>query len=129
MSASDNVRTLETAQQSEAQLSLYSHWLDPTRTVILALGDDIIAERDTLTEYALVGGNSMSKSVTSLAVGLALCNGNIQSLDDSAQVYAHELEGTTRGQTTIRQLLMMSSAHIQLALASTDIQMKRCVTK
>lgn len=107
--ASDNVRTLETAQQSEAQLSLYNHWLDPTRTVILALGDEIIAERDTLTDDALVGGNSMSKSVTSLAVGLALCNGDIQSLDDPAQIYAQELEGTTWGQSTIRQLLMMSS--------------------
>lgn len=106
---STNIRILETEQQSEAQLRIFNYWLDPTRVVILAQGNKIIAERNLLPQDAIVGGNSMSKSVTSLAVGLALCRGDIIDINDEAQEYAPELYGTTWGASTVRQLLMMSS--------------------
>ena len=53
--------------------------------------------------------NSMSKSITSLAVGLALQDGKIASLDDRASRYVTELAGHGYGDATIRQLLRMSS--------------------
>lgn len=53
--------------------------------------------------------NSMAKSITSLAVSLALEEGKIKSLDDRANAYAPKLAGTLYGETTIRNLLRMAS--------------------
>ncbi|MDB5764486.1 MAG: serine hydrolase [Herminiimonas sp.] len=53
--------------------------------------------------------NSMAKSITSLAVGIALQEGKIKSLDDRADRYAPKLAGTLYGETTIRNLLRMAS--------------------
>ena len=53
--------------------------------------------------------NSMAKTITAMAVGLALREGSIKSLDDRADVYAPKLAGTIYGETTIRNLLRMSS--------------------
>lgn len=53
--------------------------------------------------------NSMAKSVTSLAVGLALQDGRIGSLDDKAARYLPELADHAYGQTPLRALLRMSS--------------------
>ena len=52
---------------------------------------------------------SMAKSVTSLLVGIALERGVIASLDDRADKYARELAGSAYGETTVRNLLRMSS--------------------
>ena len=53
--------------------------------------------------------NSMAKTITSMAIGLALREGRIQSLDERADQYAPTLAGTLYGETTIRNLLRMSS--------------------
>jgi CubicO group peptidase (beta-lactamase class C family) len=53
--------------------------------------------------------NSMAKSIVSLAVGIALQEGKIASLDDRADKYALKMAGTLYGETTIRNLLRMSS--------------------
>jgi CubicO group peptidase (beta-lactamase class C family) len=53
--------------------------------------------------------HSMAKSITSLAVGFALDEGRIASLDDRADKYAPGLRGTLYGETTIRNLLRMAS--------------------
>lgn len=52
---------------------------------------------------------SMTKSLTSLAVGEALCAGKIKSLDDAAQIYVPALDGTPYGKASIRQLLTYTS--------------------
>ena len=52
---------------------------------------------------------SMAKSITSLAVGIALRDGKIRSLDDRADHYASNLSGTLLGETSIRNLLRMAS--------------------
>ena len=59
---------------------------------------------------SLLKGNSMSKSIVSVAVGTALCNGTISSLDDKASCYSKSLAGTAYGEASIRQLLMMASS-------------------
>lgn len=53
--------------------------------------------------------NSMAKTITAVAVGIALKEGRIRSLDDRAEVYATELAGTLYGSTSVRHLLRMSS--------------------
>ena len=52
---------------------------------------------------------SMAKSVIGLLVGIALHEGRIRSLDDLAREYVPELAGNPYGETTIRNLLAMSS--------------------
>lgn len=57
---------------------------------------------------------SMAKSIVSLAVGIAQHEGKIASLDERADKYAPGLAGTLYGETTIRNLLRMSSgAHFE----------------
>ena len=53
--------------------------------------------------------NSMAKSLVSLAVGFALSEGKIHSLDDTAAAYVPELKGYAYGETRIRNLLRMAS--------------------
>lgn len=57
---------------------------------------------------------SMAKSVTSLLVGICVDKGLIASLDDVAEKYVPALQNTLHGQTTLRNLMNMSSgANIQ----------------
>lgn len=53
--------------------------------------------------------NSMAKSITAIAVGFALSEGKIRSLDDTAATYVPELAGSGYGETPIRALLRMAS--------------------
>ncbi|MBV9833258.1 MAG: serine hydrolase [Alphaproteobacteria bacterium] len=53
--------------------------------------------------------NSMAKSITSIAIGMALAEGKIRSLDDTAATYVTELAGCAYGETPIRALLRMAS--------------------
>lgn len=52
---------------------------------------------------------SMAKSITALLIGIAHEKGLIESLDAKAEVYAPELKGSAYGETSIRNLLRMSS--------------------
>ena len=52
---------------------------------------------------------SMAKSITALAIGIAEHEGLIKSLDDTAERYAPGLKGSVLGQTTLRNLLRMAS--------------------
>jgi len=62
---------------------------------------------------------SIGKSLTSLAVGKALCGGLIKSLDDLASIYVPELapNNNNQGKSTVRQLLMMSSGNWRTAIS------------
>jgi CubicO group peptidase (beta-lactamase class C family) len=53
--------------------------------------------------------HSMAKSIVSLAIGIALAEKKIASLDDTIAKYEPELSGTPYGETTIRNMLRMSS--------------------
>ncbi len=81
-------------------------------TGLLILKDgQIVAEHyqyDRTPAHRLVS-QSMAKSITSLAVGFAVAEGKIRSLDDRAAEYVPELAGTGYGETTLRNLLRMAS--------------------
>jgi len=53
--------------------------------------------------------HSMAKSLVSLAVGFALSDGKIRSLDDTVATYVPELKGYAYGETRIRNVLRMAS--------------------
>jgi CubicO group peptidase (beta-lactamase class C family) len=53
--------------------------------------------------------HSMAKSIVSIAVGMALAEKKIASLDDTIARYVPELAGNPYGETTIRNMLRMAS--------------------
>jgi CubicO group peptidase (beta-lactamase class C family) len=53
--------------------------------------------------------HSMAKSIVSIAVGMALAEGKIASLDDLVSKYVPKLAGSPYGDTSIRNVLRMSS--------------------
>lgn len=52
---------------------------------------------------------SMAKSITAIAIGIAQREGLVKSLDDPAERYAPQIKGTVLGQTTLRNLMRMAS--------------------
>ena len=75
------------------------------------LTGEVLAERyqyDRNAENRFVS-HSMAKSIVSLAVGMALAEKKIASLDDTIARYVPELSGNPYGETTIRNMLRMAS--------------------
>lgn len=81
-------------------------------TALLVLKDgEILAERynyDRTPKQRMLS-NSMAKTVVALAVGKALEEGRIRSLDDTAETYVPALAGTLYGGTRLINLLRMAS--------------------
>ena len=64
-------------------------------------GDTILVERyqyDRKPEHRM-NSYSMAKTLVAMLVGVALSEGQIQSLDDRAEQYVAELKGTPYGET------------------------------
>lgn len=81
-----------------------------TAVLVLKAGE-IVAERYNYarTPQQRMLSNSMAKTVVAMAVGKALEEGRIRSLDDTAETYAPALAGTLYGGTRIGNLLRMAS--------------------
>lgn len=89
-----------------------------SRAVLLAVDGKLVYER-----YSRWGGSrmtplgmSVSKSVTALAVGKALCAGRIGSLDDPIERYVPQLAGTSWGEAPIEAVLKMASGAFYTSL-------------
>lgn len=54
-------------------------------------------------------GYSISKSLTALTVGRAICDGHINSIDDPIKKYVANLSGTSWGEASVKDVLRMSS--------------------
>ena len=52
---------------------------------------------------------SMAKTVVALSVGVAIDRGHIASVNDPVEKYVPTMQGTSRGKTSLRSLLQMSS--------------------
>ena len=79
--------------------------------LLLIRNGEVLVERyqyDRTAAHRFVS-HSMAKSIVSLAVGIALAEGKIASLDDAVSKYAQELVGNPYGETSIRNILRMSS--------------------
>lgn len=79
--------------------------------IIVLQGNNIRLEKyaDGITQETLWTSFSVAKSVSSMLVGVALKNGDIEGLDDSLKKYIDEFKGYAYGEVTIRQLLTMTS--------------------
>ncbi|MEH2536557.1 MULTISPECIES: serine hydrolase domain-containing protein [unclassified Bradyrhizobium] len=83
----------------------------PVTALLIARGDTILFEhyRYARSDRDRLLSNSMAKTITGLLVGIAISEGAIRSIDDTAATYVPELEGTAYGATPLRALLRMSS--------------------
>jgi CubicO group peptidase (beta-lactamase class C family) len=99
-------------QPGDAPVDLEA-WLDQTRTIaFLVVKDDaIIYERYSLDHAADAPSQSfsVSKSIFSLLVGMAIDDGYFRSVDQPITDYLPELAPHGFGAVTIRHLLQMSS--------------------
>jgi CubicO group peptidase (beta-lactamase class C family) len=78
---------------------------------LLIRDGEVLAERyqyDRKADHRFVS-HSMAKSIVSLAVGIALAEKKIASLDDTIAKYVPDLAGNPYGETTIRNMLRMAS--------------------
>ena len=76
-----------------------------------AMDGQIMAERynyERKPDHRMLS-NSMAKTIVALAIGKALEEGRIRSLDDTAADYEPQLAGTLYGQTRLINLMRMAS--------------------
>lgn len=86
--------------------------LSPTRVVLVARSGVLQFEKyliDKASERSTPIGNSISKSLVSLAVGKALCLGALSSLDAKVGDLVNGLQGTSWGDASLRDTLRMAS--------------------
>jgi CubicO group peptidase (beta-lactamase class C family) len=83
----------------------------PVTGLLIARDDTILFEhyRYARTDKDRFLSQSMAKTLTALVVGIAVSEGEIHSLHDTAATYVPELSGTEYGATPLRALLHMSS--------------------
>lgn len=83
----------------------------PVTGLLIALGDTIHFEhyRYARTDRDRFVSQSMAKTVTAMLIGIAVSEGAIRSIDQTAAEYVPDLSGTAYGQTLIRHLLLMAS--------------------
>lgn len=97
----------------QAQDGSVDDYLSNNRTtgLLILKGDTILVERyqyDRKPEHRMAS-YSMAKTIVAMLVGVALADGKIKSLDDRADKYVPELNGSPYGETPLRHLLTMSS--------------------
>jgi CubicO group peptidase (beta-lactamase class C family) len=97
----------------EAQTRTLDDFLDRQRVTgfLLIRNGEVLAERyqyDRKPDNRFVS-HSMAKSIVSIAVGMALAEKKIASLDDAIARYVPELVGNSYGETKIRNMLRMAS--------------------
>lgn len=83
----------------------------PVTGLLVAKDDRIVFEHYQYgrTDRDRLLGQSMTKSITGLLVGLALADGALRSIDDLPETYVSGFKGSEYGRTPIRALLHMSS--------------------
>ncbi|WP_162878244.1 serine hydrolase [Trinickia diaoshuihuensis] len=90
-----------------------NNYLDrnPVTGLLIARGDTILYEhyRYDRKDSDRFLSQSMAKTVIGMLIGIAVSEGSIRSIDDLADLYVPELADNPYGQTSIRDLLHMSS--------------------
>ena len=83
----------------------------PVTGLLVAKDDKILFEHYQYgrTDTDRLLGQSMTKSITGLLVGLAISDGALRCLDDVPETYVAGLKGSEYGRTPLRALLHMSS--------------------
>jgi hypothetical protein len=84
---------------------------NPTTGLLIAKDDTILFEhyQYARTDRHRFLSQSMAKTITSMLIGVAVAEGAIKSIDDTAATYVPQLAGTEYGKTALRDLLHMAS--------------------
>jgi len=84
---------------------------NPVTGLLIAKDAEILFEHYQYgrTDRDRLASQSMAKSVIGLLIGIAISEGAIGSVDDTAEAYVPGFKGTEYGRTPIRDLLHMSS--------------------
>jgi CubicO group peptidase (beta-lactamase class C family) len=84
---------------------------NPVTGLLIAKDDQILFEHYLYgrTDRDRFVSQSMVKSITGLLMGIAISEGAIKSVDDTAETYVPGFRGSEYGRTPIRDLLHMSS--------------------
>ena len=84
---------------------------NPVTGLLIARDDEILFEHYQYgrTDHDRMLSQSMVKSIMGLLVGLAVADGAIKSVNDTAETYVPGFKGSEYGRTPIRDLLHMSS--------------------
>jgi len=84
---------------------------NPTTGLLIAKDDTILYEhyQYARTDRDRFLSQSMAKTITAMLVGIAVSDSKIKSIDDLVSAYVPGLANTEYGQTSIRDLLHMSS--------------------
>jgi CubicO group peptidase (beta-lactamase class C family) len=84
---------------------------NPVMGLLIARDSEILCEHYQYgrTDHDRFLSQSMVKSITGLLIGIAVSEGSITSVDDTAETYVPGFKGTEYGRTSIRDLLHMSS--------------------
>ena len=84
---------------------------NPVTVLLIAKDDQILFEHYQYgrTDRDRLLSQSMAKSITAMLIGIAIGEGAIKSVDDTAETYVPGFKDTEYGKTPIRDLLHMSS--------------------
>jgi len=84
---------------------------NPVTGLLIAKDSEILCEHYQYgrTDRDRLLSQSMVKSITGILIGIAVSEGAIKSVDDTAETYVPGFKGTEYGRTPIRDLLHMSS--------------------
>ena len=90
---------------------------DSGQAILISRYGKIVYERyqNDTTRETLINPQSMSKSLLALAIGYALTQGDIKSLDTPISEYLPDLSKDRRGSITIKNLLQMSAGLEQIS--------------
>src|SRR5258708_35811248 len=84
---------------------------NPVTGLLIARDDQILFEHYQYgrTDRDRLISQSIAKSITGILIGIAVSEGAIKSVDDTAEAYVPGFKGSEYGRTPIRDLLHMSS--------------------
>jgi CubicO group peptidase (beta-lactamase class C family) len=84
---------------------------NPVTGLLVAKDDEILFEsyQYARTDRDRFFSGSMAKTIVGMLIGIAISEGAIKSVDDTAETYVPGFKGTEYGKTPIRDLLHMSS--------------------
>jgi hypothetical protein len=99
---------------------------NPTTGLLIAKDDTILFEhyQYARTDRHRFLSQSMAKTITSMLIGIAVAEGAIKSIDDTAATYVPQLVGTEYGRTRLRDLLHMALRWVWIS----DMDSPRCKT-
>ena len=84
---------------------------NPVTGLLIAKDDQILCEHYQYgrTDRDKLHSQSMAKSITGMLIGIAIADGAIKSVEDTAETYVAGFKGAEYGATPIRDLFHMSS--------------------